>query len=176
MQSLKLHLYTKTVSKKSAHSTESEFSIPTNIHDYPDDAIKAFEFCYMIITLYGSAYGVTYNDFSLDKKFTTSLKVFISQNMKGIPQDLKQLAVPKYIAESLTNPQSKRSMNSSPILFSLKNNKMLSAAKRSELAQGKLRQSNDSSLRKLKPIHHQSQSLNIGEMSQQYEQNPYFSR
>ena len=80
--------------------SENEFSIPSNIHDYPEDTIKAFEFCYMIIIVYGSAYGVTYTDFSQDKKFTTSLKVFISQNMKEVPLELKALAVPKYIAES----------------------------------------------------------------------------
>ena len=38
-----------------------------------------FEFCNLVVKTYGPLYGLTFDDFSRDKKFTQALKMYMHQ-------------------------------------------------------------------------------------------------
>jgi len=44
---------------------------------FPDDTKMVFEFCNLIVQTYGEQYGVTFDDFSKEPRFTRALKIYI---------------------------------------------------------------------------------------------------
>lgn len=46
---------------------------------FSEDTKMVFEFCNLVVVTYGEMYGVSYDDFSKDKRFTVALRTYMHQ-------------------------------------------------------------------------------------------------
>jgi hypothetical protein len=60
--------------------------------EFPQDSLKAFELCQLLLIIYGEAYAIDNADFSKDSKFNNSLRKYIDQN-SNVQNELKELSI-----------------------------------------------------------------------------------